>query len=574
MKASLCLMILCMISLLQAGQLRIDMVHNHEDQSLRLHSLRYKQKEVYSVTRLSYLLSNFSIQRDTGEWVELKNQYAYIDEGKRRTRFFLKDVPEGSYKSIRFALGVPKATNHADPAQYSADHPLNPNLNQLHWNWSGGYIFLALEGRYRAEDQSLQGFVYHLANDNNFSTIQLPGQFVLKQNTGLILGMDIAKLLGQPRALSFIKDGSSTHSHAGDPIASSLIANLQSSFSLLSVTYPKDEMPTQAVTPLYLPEKYTPYRFAMSRRFPRPALPRDNPLLEERVALGKKLFHDTRLSRTNAISCASCHHQERAFTDGVPLSLGVEQRKGKRNSMPLFNLAWKSSFFWDGRADSLRMQALMPIQDHLEMDESLENIVAKLGQDASYQEAFQQAFSGEEINSEKISLALECFLLTLTSYDSKFDRAMAGKEQLTEQEQRGMKLFFTEYEPRSGQYGADCFHCHGGANFSDHQFHNNGLKPTADLGRYAITQLDRDKNSFSTPSLRNVALTAPYMHDGRFSTLEEVIDHYSGPMHRSENLDPNLAKHPGEGLQLSDEDKAALVAFLKTLSDPKYTTPR
>ena len=130
---------------------------------------------------------------------------------------------------------------------------------------------------------------------------------------------------------------------------------------------------------------------------------------------------------------------------------------------------------------------------------------------------------------------------------------MSGKDKLTPAEERGMKLFFTEYEPRSQQYGADCFHCHGGANFSDHQLHNNGLG-----------------GDFSTPSLRNLVLTAPYMHDGRFKTLEEVISHYSGPIARSKDLDPNLAKHPKNGLQLSKEDRAALVAFLKALTDPKY----
>jgi cytochrome c peroxidase len=130
---------------------------------------------------------------------------------------------------------------------------------------------------------------------------------------------------------------------------------------------------------------------------------------------------------------------------------------------------------------------------------------------------------------------------------------MSGKAKLTPAEERGMKLFFTEYEPRSQQYGADCFHCHGGANFSDHQLHNNGLGGT-----------------FSTPSLRNLILTAPYMHDGRFETLEEVIAHYSGPINRSNSLDPNIAKHPKLGLQLKKEDQAALVAFLKTLTDPKY----
>ena len=133
-----------------------------------------------------------------------------------------------------------------------------------------------------------------------------------------------------------------------------------------------------------------------------------------------------------------------------------------------------------------------------------------------------------------------------------------------------MELFFTEYDPRTRQYGADCFHCHGGAFFSDHLFHNNGLEQTDEKGRYKVTRQARDRFRFSTPSLRNVELTAPYMHDGRFKTLEEVINHYTSPMQPSDTLDPNLAKHPRTGLQLSESDKAALVAFLKTLTDPQY----
>jgi len=300
-------------------------------------------------------------------------------------------------------------------------------------------------------------------------------------------------------------------------------------------------------------------------------LPMDNPLLEEGVALGERLFHDSIISIDDTVSCAACHDPNLAFSDDRPLSRGFEGRFGKRHSMPLFNLAWKSSFFWDGRAKSLREQVLKPIQDPQEMAANLDHVLWRLNRNTSYKQDFDKAFGEGEVTSEKLALALENFLLTLTSYDSKFDRAMAGKAKLSEDEKRGMELFFTEYEPRSQQYGADCFHCHGGANFSDHQFHNNGLKPTEDLGRYGATKKASDRWKFSTPSLRNVGLTAPYMHDGRFASLEEVVAHYSGPMHQSETLDPNLAKHPKGGLQLSAKDQASLVSFLKILSDPKFT---
>ena len=245
---------------------------------------------------------------------------------------------------------------------------------------------------------------------------------------------------------------------------------------------------------------------------------------------------------------------------------------GDSNSMPLFNLAWKREFFWDGRAPSLREQVLMPIADHREMDESLENVSKKLTKSPCYARLFGAAFRSEGITAEKIALALEQFLLTLSARDAKFDQAISGKTKLTEQETRGFELFMTEYEPRTGQFGADCFHCHGGALFSDHQFHNNGLSGD-DRGRAKVTGSAADHGKFATPSLRNIALTAPYMHDGRFATLEEVVEHYSSGVQRSPTLDPNLAKHPANGLNLATADKAALVAFLKTLTSAESPAP-
>jgi len=302
-----------------------------------------------------------------------------------------------------------------------------------------------------------------------------------------------------------------------------------------------------------------------------PELPRDNPLIEERVNLGKKLFHETALSRDGSISCASCHKPDALFSDPRRFSTGVRGQVGTRHAMPLLNLAWKTTFFWDGRAPSLRAQAFVPIQDHTEMDETPERLTAKLMDIAAYPPLFRAAFDSPEITPEKIGLALEQYVLTLTSCDSKFDRARQGKETLSVREQRGLELFMTEYDRRTGQFGADCFHCHGGALFTDHQFHNNGLAPSeSDPGRFRVTHLEADRGKFSTPSLRNVARTSPYMHDGRFRTLEEVVAHYDHGVTRTATLDPNLAKHPPDGLKLSAADQAALVTFLKTLTDPRF----
>jgi len=315
----------------------------------------------------------------------------------------------------------------------------------------------------------------------------------------------------------------------------------------------------------------TPFRLNISERLPKVELPGDNPLTTEGVDLGRRLFHDLRLSRNNNQSCATCHDQSKAFTDGRAYSVGAQGDAGRRNAMPLVNLAWMKEFFWDGRVKSLREQVLMPIQDAHEMNETLENVVAKLARDAEYASRFKAAFGSGGVTRERLALALEQFLLTLVSQESKFDLAARKVAQLTAQEQRGLQLFVTEHDSARGLRGADCFHCHGGNLFSNHQFMNNGLASRgSDRGRMEVTGAESDRAKFKVPTLRNVALTAPYMHDGRFATLEEVVEHYNGKLHRSPNLDPNLAKHPEAGLGLSAEDKAALVAFLKTLTDEPF----
>jgi cytochrome c peroxidase len=206
------------------------------------------------------------------------------------------------------------------------------------------------------------------------------------------------------------------------------------------------------------------------------------------------------------------------------------------------------------------------------MHQSLTNLVVKLAQSSDgYPALFTSAFGSPEITAEKISLALENYLLTLTSFDSKFDRVLRGEAQFTADEQRGFELFSTEYDPRRGQYGADCFHCHGGPLFQSQAFANNGSDAAfVDIGREKVTGRASDRGKFATPSLRNVALTAPYMHDGRFRTLADVVRHYCTGITRSATLDPNLAKHPDGGVPLSAPDQSALVAFLKTLTDEKY----
>jgi cytochrome c peroxidase len=318
--------------------------------------------------------------------------------------------------------------------------------------------------------------------------------------------------------------------------------------------------------------------------FPPPGIHQDNELTVQGVKLGRMLFYEKMLSRDNSISCGSCHEQEHAFSDINRFSLGVDGLPGGRQAMAIFNMAWNNNhFFWDGRADLLRHQAIMPIEDALEMDETLPNVISKLSGSDIYPEQFERAFGTKEITTERISLAMEQFMNSIVSKNSKYDQYLAGNASFTEQEERGRFLYFTEFNPAfPNESGADCQHCHGGANFENDRYMNNGLDTDAemtDIGRQAVTGLAADKGKFKVTSLRNIELTPPYMHDGRFATLEEVIDHYN-LVKESSTLDGSFMQQlPYNGLNLSDDDKAALVAFLKTLTDyelinnPNYSDP-
>lgn len=316
----------------------------------------------------------------------------------------------------------------------------------------------------------------------------------------------------------------------------------------------------------------TPYELRIPAGLPQPVIPDDNRLTVEGVNLGKELFFDKILSRDNTQSCASCHNQSFAFTDNLrDFSIGINGDKGSRNSMALFNLFYHNNgFFWDGRAATLREQSLMPIEDPLEMDSDLDEVVQKLNSTSKYPRLFNEAFGSSEITSEKMALAMEQYMFTLVSGNSKFDRVQAGLEEFTELEARGHSLFFEESKPEIFLVGADCFHCHSGPNFTNDEYINNGLDSEfTDKGYYETTGNTADIGKFKVPSLRNIAVSGPYMHDGRFRTLEEVVRHYNSGVKESPTLDPNV-KSSRVGLQLSDEDVEAVVAFLRTLTDDEF----
>lgn len=554
----------------QGQMLRLEIRPNTVGRGLALNEPRAELAGA-RVTRLDFLLSGLALRRSDGSWLESEDWFAYLSAAPGKSlRAEGTGTPEGEYTGIRFHIGVNEAVNKADPHGYSPDHALNPQVNGLHWGWMGGYIFLALEGRFPNAGRD-DGFSYHIANPPQLMTVELPVAFRGGRPLTVAVDFDLQRVL---QGVDFVKDGTSTHSREGDKLAAKIKANIEQAFRVRGVNYDLYQTPTltQGVAPASMPAGATAFKPAITQRFPKVALPADNPLTEEGVTLGSRLFHDTRLSVNGTQSCASCHDQKHGFADVRRFSLGAQQQTGKRNAMPLFNLAWHTAFFWDGRAPTLRQQVLMPIQDKAEMNETIPNVLAKLSADKTMVADFAKAFGTPEITGDRLAKALEQFLLTLISQESKFDRAARKVAELNESEKRGLRLFVTEFDPKNGLRGADCFHCHGGTLFTSQQFANNGLDLAADdIGLMAVTKNEADRGKFKTPSLRNIALTAPYMHDGRFATLEEVVEHYSNGVTRSATLDPNLAKHPEAGIQLNAEEKADLVAFLKTLTDETFT---
>jgi cytochrome c peroxidase len=286
---------------------------------------------------------------------------------------------------------------------------------------------------------------------------------------------------------------------------------------------------------------------AFAQRYgPLPITPA-NPVTAEKIALGKKLFSDTRLSSDRSTSCASCHDPKHAFADPKPISSGAHGRHGHRHAPSLIGRGYGSSQFWDGRAATLEEQVLQPILSTTEMDMTLDKIVAQLKSDSSY--------SG--ITGESIVQSLASYVRTIRSVDAPFDRHMAGAQNgLTPLAREGLRLFEDK---------ARCYICHAGDRFTDESFHNTGIAwqdgSMRDMGRAKITGKSYDEGAFKTPTLREIANRAPYMHDGKTTTLEEVVDFYDRGGNANPRLDENMAP-----LHLSTEEKRALIAFLRALS--------
>ncbi|RSK33868.1 cytochrome-c peroxidase [Hymenobacter metallilatus] len=328
----------------------------------------------------------------------------------------------------------------------------------------------------------------------------------------------------------------------------------------------------------------TPYALALPAGLPQNvAVPTGNPLTVEGVALGRRLFYEVKLSGNGTQSCGSCHQQSRAFTDGQLRAIGADGLAHRRNTMSLVNLLWEKSLTWDGAATNLEQQARTPIENPVEMHQLLAEGVRKLQQTELYPPLFQQAFGSSTITEDNVLKALAQFERTLISANSRYDRYLRKEISLSPTERAGAALFNNHPGEVSGLFirGGACHHCHISENglFSSPDFFNNGLDLTfTDPGRGGVTNLPADRGKFKAPSLRNIAQTAPYMHDGRFSTLEQVLDHYNEHIQvNSPGVDPNvlLSNTPnGTKLDLTAQEKAQLVAFLKTLTDSTFLTDK
>ncbi|MEO0339755.1 MAG: cytochrome c peroxidase [Bacteroidota bacterium] len=317
------------------------------------------------------------------------------------------------------------------------------------------------------------------------------------------------------------------------------------------------------------PDLPEPYLLVEPAEVIKMQIPEDNPLTKEGIALGRKLFYDPILSLDSTQSCATCHQQHLAFTDGLAHSLGVLGEAGERSSISLVNVGYRyKGLFWDGRVQTLEEQSLHPVRNSKELAANWQIIEKRIQSNAAYVVDFKAAFLINRVNdidSFLVAKALAQFERTITGFDAKFDRVQRGAESFTASEKRGWTIFF---DASLDVPHAECNHCHVDPLFTNLEFHNNGIQAVdgledfQDKGRGAHTSNRYDNGKFRVSTLRNITLTAPYMHDGSIKTLAEVLDHYNSGGHFAENVSPNVRQ-----LALNDVDKADLLAFLNTLTD-------
>jgi len=353
-------------------------------------------------------------------------------------------------------------------------------------------------------------------------------------------------------------------------------------FLLIFFACEKDKNPVVTPTPPIPDAKdlseipYNPVAYELPKVDPLPPMdiPIDNPMTEAGIELGRFLFFDPILSGNEKMACADCHFPQSGFTDNLAVSTGTDGTAGLRSSMSLVNAGYfTKGLFWDGRIQTLEEQALLPVEDVIELHNDWESVVEKMQAHNDYPTRFRKAFginTTDEITKELAVKAIAQFERSLLSFNSKYDRVVRNEEFFEEAELNGFELFF---DVPNNLPDAECGHCHNAPLFTVNQYFNNGidsvgsLEDFVDKGLGAVTNNPFDNGKFRAPSLRNIALTAPYMHDGRFETLEEVIDHYNSGAHFADNIDPLIKTR---GLGLTEQHKKDLIAFLHALTDTSF----
>lgn len=301
------------------------------------------------------------------------------------------------------------------------------------------------------------------------------------------------------------------------------------------------------------------YAHVVPSHFPPMPLPEDHSFDAERVSLGRSLFFERKFSRYEDVSCGTCHVPSLAFTDGLPIAKGTAGRLGMRNTPSLANSGYLPVIFFDGGVPTIERQMIAPFSEHAEFDYPLDSAMMRISEIPYYQKAFQNVF-GTQITTYGMSRAIAAYLRTLVSAESNYDAYLKGDERaLSESQKRGKELFFSER--------LQCSSCHTGVLLTDYQYHHNGLfaEGDEDKGRGRVTMAPEDIGKFKTPSLRNISRTAPYMHDGRFATLDEVVDHYANGQRVHENQDLRI-----QGFEITPQEKADLIDFLMALTDEDF----
>ena len=321
--------------------------------------------------------------------------------------------------------------------------------------------------------------------------------------------------------------------------------------------------------------KDRPYPFPVIPQFPAMPVNKANPVTVNGAELGRRLFYDPVFSADSTISCSSCHVQQHAFSNSPhAFSAGIRGQLQQRNTLPLFNLAWYKGLFWDGRAASIEEQVFHPLRTVSEMNSSWPEVTKKIKRNKAYRKLFYEAFGDAEIDSILISKAIAQFERTLLSANAKYDRVIRGEAKFSLEELEGMELI-------NDMTKGNCVHCHssdGNGLGTTGLYSNNGLDEVTDISGFrdkglgGYTNNAADYGKFKIPSLRNLLFTAPYMHDGRFKTLEEVLDFYSEHLKASPTIDPNLSFVPNSAPRLTKYEKKKIIAFLKTLSDSGFVT--